>query len=277
MKLSYSKYRKYLDCPRLYHYNDIKKETAEEPNMYFALYGKLVESFFTKYTNYYTKKDIKLDKDEIRDILEDLWEYILRYNIVDWNVPWAKETPNQIFESAYLDILKNMKEFDFWKTSRSEVTINIFLKKSGDVLTSRLDFILNKKNEKIEILDGKGTAKVENVDKEQLYFYALLYLLKYNKLPDKLGFLFYRFQMIRYIDFDIDTIKGFKNKLALVKRSIKKDKEYKPNVKLSKHCKYCLYRFDCDAYKNQKEANYKKRKSKSSINLDTEGIVDFSF
>lgn len=275
MKVSYSSYRTYIDCPRLYKYRSEKKEPPAEQSKYFALYGLLIESFFKDYTNNYSKQGTNLKDQQIRAILDKNWNKILKYNYVDWNEPWVKKTPSQIFQETYDDVLSNLKTFDFWKRSRSEVTINIFLKKSSDTITSRLDFIWNQLNGNDCILDGKGTEKIEtNVDNEQLYFYTLIYLLKYGKLPDKIGFLFYRYQIIRYLDFDLDTIMSFKNKLSLVKKAMKEDKIFKPNVKLSKHCRWCEYRFVCDAYSQKKEANAKKRKK--VINIETEGsVIDF--
>jgi len=156
------------------------------------------------------------------------------------------------------------------------VTLEILLKKSRDIIVSRLDFIVTNPDNTVEILDGKGTNKPDtNVDVEQLYFYALMYLLKYGKLPDKIGFLFYRFQMIKYIDFDLSQIIDFKNKLSYVKAAIKKDKVFAPKVKLSKQCKWCAYKFKCDEHNKARELNQSKRKNK--MDLGGSGLIEFGF
>jgi CRISPR/Cas system-associated exonuclease Cas4 (RecB family) len=125
-----------------------------------------------------------------------------------------------------------------------------------------MDFICKNDDGTIEILDGKGTSKMDtNVDIEQLLFYALMFLLKNKRIPDKLGFLYYKYQLIKYIDFDESSVMAFKDKLALVKRSIISTKVFEPKVGLSKQCKWCAYKFGCDAYNAKKDANAEKRSS----------------
>ena len=59
----------------------------------------------------------------------------------------------------------------------------------------------------------------------------------------------------------------------MAKAAIKKDKEFKPIVKLSKICLYCPYKLDCEPYQIKKEANREKR---SKLHKETNGgIVSF--
>lgn len=261
MRLSYSQYRTFIQCPRLYHYQATKVEPPVKSSSYFALYGMLIEAFFKKYTNVYTKQGVVLTDGNIREILKNLWEYILEKSYVDWAEPWVSETSEQIFEGVYSDVLLNMKTFSFWKEAQSEVSFEVLLKKSQDILSCRMDFIWRKGDGTVEILDGKGTKKMDQVDIEQLLFYALMYLLRNKRIPDKLGFLYYKYQVIKYIDFDMDAVMGFKDKLALVKKAINETKVFEPKVGLSKQCKWCSYKFGCDAYNAKKDANQEKKRS----------------
>jgi len=275
MRLSYTNYRRYLNCPRCYNYIKTSVEPPERPSEYFSLYGRLIEKFFKRYTNDFTKNGVTLSDQQIRKVLEKDWEYLLENSYVCWTDPWVREGSDEIFENVYQDTLKNLAAFDFWKDSKAEVSIRIKLKKSQDELSCRMDFIHVDDEKIVQILDGKGTNKIDtNVDMEQLYFYALMYLLNYRKLPHKIGFLYYKYQMIKYVDFDLDTIMKFKDKLSLVKRAINADTIFEPKVKLSKHCKWCAYRFDCDAFRMQKEANSEKRRNKKGL-LDSAGTGEF--
>lgn len=274
MKLSYSEYRTYLSCPRLYDNEQRKVEPAEKSSAYFKLYGLLIEQFFKKYTNEIVRKDITVTDQEIRNILSMQWQKILKDNYVDWGDPWVKFSSEQIFESVYEDVNKNLKAFDFWKDMKAEVTLDIMLKKSGDHLTGRLDFIRQNKDT-VEILDGKGTEKMDtNVDVDQLYFYSLLYLLRYGRLPDKVGFLFYRYQLIKYIDVDKDIITGFRDKLSIVKTAVKNDAVFAPKVGLSKQCKWCVYKYKCDAFIQKKNANAEKRAARKPDLVASGNIVE---
>jgi len=262
MRLSYSQYKTFLQCPRLYHYQATKVVPPVKSSSYFALYGILIEAFFKKYTNVYTKQGVILDEAKIREILSNLWEYILNKNYVDWSEPWVSESADQIFENVVGDIRMNMDTFSFWKEAQSEVSFEVLLKKSQDMLTCRMDFIWRKPDGTVEILDGKGTNKIDkNVDIEQLLFYALMYLLRNKRIPDKMGFLYYKYHLIKYIDFDMSSVMDFKDKVALVKKTIANTTTFEPIVGLSKHCKWCAYRFGCDAYNAKKDANAQKKKS----------------
>ncbi len=272
MKLTYSEYNTYLKCPRLYDHVCRKVVVDYTPSEYFSLYGRLVESFFKKYVNDFLPNNIIVTEALVKDSLTKLWKSLLEKSYVDWKEPWCKENADQLFERSYNDVLKNIQALDFWKHAQSEVTIELILKKSQDIIKGRLDFLVKYPDGKIAILDGKGTRKIDtNVDVDQLYFYALVYFLSNKRLPDQIGFLYYQYQMIKYVDIDLDILTKFRNKLLIVKSIIQKDTAFEAKVKLSKHCLWCIYKFDCVAYNNKKDANREKRKK---INLpDMEGGV----
>jgi CRISPR/Cas system-associated exonuclease Cas4 (RecB family) len=262
VRLSYSSYRMYVDCPRSYKLKADKVEPPEPDNRYFALYGLLVEHFFERYTNRLCRADRVLTDKDVNYLLSEMWKGILAENYVNWDEPYVRKSSNDIYEMALEDVLENMKTFSFWKNAQAEVPYWINLKKSGDALTCRMDFVVKLPDDTVEILDGKGKMKIDtDADIEQLYYYALVYLLKNGRLPDKIGFLYYHFKIIRYIDFDADAIMAFRDKLALVKSAMKKDTEFAPKVKLSKQCKWCSYKYTCDAWRAKKDANAAKKGS----------------
>jgi PD-(D/E)XK nuclease superfamily len=259
MKISYSSYDMYLKCPKKYQFNYSGIKPPEKENKYFALYGILIQKFFQEYTNNILPSKINVTENLVRSVLEQQWKKILFKNYVNWDEPYVKENADEIFEQCYKDVLDNIKAFDWFDQCKSEVTINIKLKKSGDILDGRLDFIRKCPDGSVEILDGKSTAHLDRVDAEQLYFYALLYFLNHKKLPKKLGFIFYRYKTVQYIDFNPEILLKFKNKLALTKAAIKKDKEFIPTLKMSKVCIWCPFKLTCQPYMDKREANSKKR------------------
>lgn len=273
MKISYSSYKMYVDCPRKYHWSKSKKVPSVKSSKYFALYGIAIQRFFEYYVNKYSKNGVVLTEDQIRKFLRKDWEQILDREYVIWDDVWCTQSSEEIFESVYEDVLSNLKEFKFFKNARSEVIYNILLKSSQDELHGRVDFVINNEDNTVEILDGKGTTKIEkNVDNEQLYFYALLYLLRNKKLPDKIGFWYYKFQKIQYIEVTMDTILNFKKKFALVKKCIKEDTTWEPKVKITKACKFCDYQADCDAFLLKKEENRLKRDKGVPISASGEKV-----
>jgi len=276
VKLSYSDYNTYKLCPSRYSMEINKVEPPEKQSCYFAVYGILVEMFFNVYTNGYTKRGVHLPEGQIHSLLRKLWTKVLDENFVEWVDPWVRESSEHIFMSAYEDIIKNINTFDLWDHTQSEVSFEILLKKSQDILSCKLDFLVNRPDGTVEILDGKGTYKMDKpVDLDQLYFYILIYLLHFKKLPDKAGFLYYKFQTIRYIDFDMGTIMDFKNKLTLVKRTIKEDKKFEAKVGISKQCKWCPYNMTCEALINKRKERADKKKPVTPFVFDGE-ILSFS-
>ncbi len=276
MRLSYSEYSVYLKCPKRYNLEVNNVEPPEQQSMYFAVYGLLVESFFKLYTNSILKKGITVTDEQIYAIMRRLWTKVLNESYVVWTDPWCRESSEHIFMTAYEDVIKNINTFDFWEYAQSEISFDIVLKKTQDILSCRMDFIINRPDGTVEILDGKGTYKMDKtVDVEQLYFYALVYYLHYKKLPDRIGFLYYKFKTIQYLDLDMSIINDFKNKLSIVKRAIKQDKTFEAKVGISKQCKWCAYKSNCKALiaKRQERAN----KKKPTIDFDFDGgLLSFS-
>lgn len=270
MWLSFSSYSTYLSCPKRYKYQVDRVTPPEIASKYFALYGILVQKFFEDYTNILIPKKVLVNEETVRNVLEKRWQELLQKEYVNWNDPWVRETPSQMFEEALSDILENISTFDFWSDVRSEVTYKINLKNSGDVLNGRIDFIRFFPDGSVELLDGKSTKHLDRVDPEQLLFYALMYFLRHKKLPKRLGFLFYRYKIIKYIDFNRDILITFKNKLALAKKAIKLDRDFEARVKLSKNCQWCSYKLLCKPYMDKKAANAEKR---SKIKADFEGDI----
>lgn len=274
MKITYSEFKNYLECPKKYKLFKDKAKPPFQPNKYFAIYGMTIQKFFQYYTNYYLKQGSISTPEQIKSKLKIVWDKILTENYVDWTDVFVRKSDSEIFEDVYNDILANIKAFDFFKKASSEVKLTINLKNSGDVIVSKLDFVYTDDSGEIIILDGKGTDKIGNVDIDQLYFYALVYLLHHGKLPNKLGFLYWKYQKIDYLTFTRDDIVKFKNKLALVKKTIKEDKIFAANVGLSKSCKYCPYTLVCEECIAKRASNKEKKVAKGlSIGADQSGDI----
>ncbi len=80
----------------------------------------------------------------------------------------------------------------------------------------RADFIMTRvapHRDKV-ILDGKGSKwRDQYVDARQLLWYAMLYQMRYGHAPDKLGFVFWRFdpdKSLDWVDFTQNDLDGLK-------------------------------------------------------------------
>lgn len=100
------------------------------------------------------------------------------------------------------------------KDARAEVPLDVTI--LGHKLGGRADFIMRRVQPygDLLILDGKGSRYREDyTDKRQLIWYAMLYYERHKILPDKLGFVYWRFDPPKSVDWvpvDLDAIQELK-------------------------------------------------------------------
>ena len=116
----------------------------------------------------------------------------------------------------------------------------------------------------------------------------MLYKVCHGVLPQKLGFIYYRYpygkatedgsdieQGVEYItctELDLQTLTD----RALAARTAMDNKEFDPNP-VPKYCRFCDYESICKARQAQREANSRKRKKSLGLDLDTKGEPFFEF
>jgi hypothetical protein len=162
------------------------------------------------------------------------------------------------------------------------------------------DVILRREDTGITILDGKNSRRKE-ADPDQLRWYALLFRLAYKQLPDRLGFVWYRFpygqeardgdgnilyeedretprieQGVQWIDFSEDDLRGLAQRALDAKKAMRKEL-FDPRPEPS-YCKKCVFEEVCEARQRQRKANAEKRnKNRRLDEIDDEGgFSDFS-
>jgi len=278
MRFNFHKYMDYKKCPRRYKMSEDRVKPTRDRNDYFTLFGNLIQKFFEVYANEWKREGLYFTEPLIRSKLQPMWEKVLRYAVVDWNAPFVRQTANEIFEEAILDIMGNLDNLDVYDRTKSEVKIEVTFK-SGDVLVGKIDFITDDESgnrEDAEILDGKSTNVIgKNIHVEQLYTYAILYKFKYGVYPKKIGILYYRMKEVEYYPMDVEAIESFKKKLIIAMYEIGKLKEFKPTPS-AKSCKYCDYMGDCK--EGIESANSRKRPRKNHIPVKkTATIINFGF
>lgn len=133
----------------------------------------------------------------------------------------------------------------------------------------------------ITILDGKNSKyKEKYTDPDQLRFYALAFFLRYGRLPDRMGFVYYRFPYgtpiegsdevesgIEWVPVDRDDIRGLAQRIVNVRKGIQA-KEFKASPEPPK-CKWCPYEKVCGPRIEQRKQNSSRRRKK--------GDEDFPF
>lgn len=144
------------------------------------------------------------------------------------------------------------------------------------------DTIIRRDDTGVTILDGKNsTTKLKYVDPDQLRWYALCFYLAYGKLPDRLGFVWYRYpyeeasgesgvDWVEFTERDIQSLAARARDTRL-----KMSKELFPAVPSSNACKWCDYETVCPERMAQKVTRAKD-KSLPIIDEAGGGFVEFN-
>jgi CRISPR/Cas system-associated exonuclease Cas4 (RecB family) len=213
--------------------------------------------------------------DFIRSKLVILWEDLLKASVVDWNSTIATLTSDQILDKAFDDIFAIMESpnQNYFLNTRSEVAFKIATKFDVN-LTCRMDFIhTNPLDNTIMIFDGKGAKTVgKNVDKDQLYFYALLYYLHYKILPIAMGFFYYQHNKFVAVPVTMDLLNAFRERLSEGMKKINAGIEIDATPSW-KACTYCEYRIGCTEYVKFQADHH--REALEISNTEDTGIVQF--
>lgn len=280
MNITYHKWKAFTECPKKFYLGYIKKAPPTVPqNDYFMLYGKLVEKFFQFFCNMWRFNTPYMSATDIKSKLEPIYPTILRTSTVIWTAPMCKQNEEEIFGDALRDIclIMDSPNQNYFLNTTSEVSIDLSLK-NAHRLNGRIDFIHRDAiNSNIEsIIDGKGSSKIgKNVDDDQLLFYVLLYYFQYKKLPDSVGFFYYRYNTFVPVLINKDIINSFRAKLSLDIKTITTLEEYKATPS-PKACLYCKYAQGCMECLQDRGTRAKKSKI-DNLDDSTGDVITFGF
>jgi CRISPR/Cas system-associated exonuclease Cas4 (RecB family) len=169
--------------------------------------------------------------------------------------------------------------------AKSEVELFGYLDKYLP-LGGRADFIIRREDTGITMLDGKNSkTKMKYTDPDQLRWYALCHALSYGKMPDRLGFVWYRYPYeegteetgVDWIEFTRRDLKA----LAVRAQKVRKGQDagkFDP-LPVAKNCRFCDYESVCEPRKAQRAVNSAKRRKKAGLPIldGSQGPVEFGF
>lgn len=166
-----------------------------------------------------------------------------------------------------------------------------------------VDVLIRREDTGITIIDGKNTTKkVDGVDLDQLRFYALVFRLAYKQLPDRLGYVWYRFphgkqsrkgnkpdgellfnedgsplleEGIEWIECSDEDVAGIAQRVLDAKKGMFKEK-FDPQPE-PKTCKYCDFEKICPERQEQIRVNAKgRRKTLDEISEAVDSFANLS-
>lgn len=244
LRFDIHKYKNYWACPKMFKKRYDREEPPKKPNGYHMVAGEFVQKFFEMYSNGWKAEGFDNNPVVIRGRMHRYWEALLRWNPVDWGHPMSRLNQPELLQECINTIYSNIEELDIYEGTESELKFEIKLK-SGDELVAKIDFIKTRDDGGIEIIDGKNSQTIgKYVDNNQLLFYALMYRFKFGKLPDKLGFLYYRHRTIDYVPFTEEEVDNLWKDIIRTMVHIKQAKEF-PATPSAKSCRFCDYLSEC--------------------------------
>lgn len=213
MYLSYSGYKLYIECQRAYYHRYIAKTKPAKPdNRVHMLYGDAVGKIFEKFyeDRLWTGPSVV---DSLKSLVEPTVKRIVNYEsrrggVFDWEEPKLKkgtrsleEVKEEVLETIPRGLRSIKSHRLLGKDAAAEVKLDVDLE--GHRIGGRADFIMTRvrPHEDHVIIDGKGSRWRDKYTSErQLRWYAMQHRLKFGAIPDKLAFLFWRFEPEQSMD-----------------------------------------------------------------------------
>jgi hypothetical protein len=230
----------------------------------------------------------------------------LQRSFVDFRLAPSREEMWKVVEDGVRGYLRTFKQHRLvGPYARSEVDLTGFLRPWLPI-GGKADVIIRREDTGVTILDGKnGKRYVDRktgqwmtyTDPDQLRWYALCFYICYRKLPDRLGFTFFRFPYgapmvgvkgdpvldaegepqvesgVDWVPFDKEDLKGLAERAIQARNAMDKEK-FGANP-VPSYCRMCDYETCCAERQEQRQKNARPRKVPEALE-NLEGLKEFS-
>lgn len=260
--------------------------------------GSVLEDFYNN--------ELWKHPDGLQQRLEDLLDKTLKLELaqkyIDYNKAGSPADLRQIaYDGIFNYVSKTLKAHRLLGPySRSEVELLGYVNKYTPV-GGRADFIIKREDTGITILDGKNSRRYKDskgklvtyTNPDQLRWYAMCFYLSYQYLPDRLGFVYFRYPHgdpvldgdgkdtgekepgVTWVDFTKEDLKGLAARAVDVRKGMDREKfEAKPSPS---QCKFCDFETVCPQRQEQKAANRREPKAPLDALDGSEGFVQLGF
>jgi len=225
MYLSYSGHKTYSLCPKQYWHSYIDKTVPVKPeNKVNSMYGSMVGTLFEIF--YADKLWMRKGVEELLlSMVDETWDRLVK-NETRGGIIEFKDKDERANYKSKNDLLDDVREsiprglaiirYHRLLGTDAEAEVKLDSWVEGHRLGGRADFIMTriKPHGDRVILDGKGSKHRDTyVDPWQLKWYAMLYREKYIVPPDGLGFVYWRSEPEKSMDWipvlreDLDILK----------------------------------------------------------------------
>lgn len=279
-----------------------KKPIPEKRSEHHILMGVVVGGVLE---DLYNKDLWKLPGEELKELLRERTRHAFEFEwskrtIIPYKSPSRAELLKTCHEGVqgYLPTMVHNRLLGPY--AQSEVNFVAYVNPRTPI-GGRCDFIFRRDDTGITILDGKNSKRYKNrkktdpeeyffyTDPDQLRWYALCFYLKHGRMPDRLGFVYFRYPFgtvlegtdepysgVTWIDFTKEDLVGLATRAVDARE--KMEREEFPALPTPTKCRFCDYISVCDERQEQIERNRRGRKPKKKDILDEAGgdLVEFS-
>lgn len=218
MYISYSAYKTFLDCRRHYdHKYVLKTKVPKVENRVHMLYGDAVGKIFeTFYEDRLWQGDtlnrlLALVDPTINRIIESETKKGGVFNWKDRNLKDDTKSLAVVRHEVILAIPRGLRSIRKHRLlgpeARAEVILDVT--EGGHKIGGRCDFLIRRVQPEgdLVLLDGKGSRwRDKYTNHRQLRWYAMQLWMKQGIVPDKLGFLYWRFEPNESMDWSTVTV-----------------------------------------------------------------------
>jgi hypothetical protein len=313
--LYWTNLKRYEDCPQKFLWYrgwgaiDVgggpgrKKPKPHKDSRHHAVMGIVIQGVLEQMYNQEWWRTPRELPDLLAKELDAQFKVETRKNYIDWRV--AGMTRVEMFQICRAGVFGFLKTYKAHKLSgqyaRSEVDYPAYINKWNPI-GGRIDFILRREQDPLKgvtILDGKnGKHRGKYTDPDQLRFYALAFYLKTGVMPDRVGFVYFRYPHgwippeaewpkddagapvrpepdsgIEWVPFTLEDLKGLAQRAVDARKGM--ELEEFPATPRPPMCRLCDYETVCKERQAQKAKNRRKPKNREELFDGATGMIEF--
>lgn len=279
-----------------------KKPKPHKDSRHHAVMGIVIQGVLEQmYNQEWWKSPAELVQ-LLQDELDRQFKLEVARNYIDWRV--AGMTQTEMYNICKDGVFGYLKTFKHHKLvgqyARSEQDYVAYIDKYNPV-GGRIDFLIRRDDNPLKgitLLDGKNSKhRGKYTDPDQLRFYALVFYLNTGVMPDRLGFVYFRYphgylppeeewskdangvpqspepdEGIEWIPFTKEDLKGIAQRAVEARRGM--DKEQFKATPSPSMCRLCDYESVCPERQAQIAKNRRKPKGKSDAFSEVTGVIE---
>lgn len=299
MYISYSGHSIYQSCRKSYYLGYIAKVVLQVPDnrvnmLYGDAVGKLFERFYRDelWRSNVTAKLLALVKPTLDKIIASETR---KGGVFDWKDSTLKagsrslsEVTQEVIETIPRALSSIRHHWLVGLDAQAELSLDTEV--DGHTIGGRADFVMTRgRTNDLVLVDGKGSRYRDSyTDHRQLRWYSMLYNLKFGRIPDKLGFLYWRSPPEESMDWSTVTPAQLSDLREAVLETVGEIEEGQRRVAAGEPvfsvffptpstsgCKFCKFRHQCTEGKKVLSEEFKVERAEARSRGVDDGDIGF--